>query len=57
MHPIVAPANQLAITTPLHPWENIPPSAYYFQHSERAWYEFIAARFGKPIKPSEPSAV
>ncbi|MFV8889799.1 envelope biogenesis factor ElyC [Proteus mirabilis] len=56
MHPIVAPANQLAITTPLHPWEKYTPSAYYFQHSERAWYEFIGSIW-QTIKPSEPSSV
>lgn len=43
MQPIVAPANQLAITSPLHPWEKYLPSAIYFQHSERAWYELLGA--------------
>lgn len=43
MHPITAPANQLAITSPLQPWERFFPSAYYFSHSERAWYEFIGS--------------
>ncbi|HIH6545406.1 TPA: envelope biogenesis factor ElyC, partial [Proteus mirabilis] len=40
----------------LHPWEKYTPSAYYFQHSERAWYEFIGSIW-QTIKPSEPSSV
>lgn len=51
MHPIVAPANQLAITSPLHPWEKYFPSATYFQHSERAWYEFLGSMW-QSIKPA-----
>lgn len=43
MHPITAPANQLAITSPLQPWEKFFPSIYFFSHSERAWYEFIGS--------------
>ncbi|UPT56195.1 envelope biogenesis factor ElyC [Dickeya zeae] len=39
LHPIPAPANQLAITSPLNPWERVFPSALYLSHSERAWYE------------------
>ncbi|WP_409307484.1 envelope biogenesis factor ElyC [Pectobacterium sp. B1J-3] len=41
LHPMPAPANQLAITTVLNPWEKIFPSAYYLSHSERAWYETL----------------
>ncbi|PWC18598.1 envelope biogenesis factor ElyC [Brenneria roseae subsp. roseae] len=41
LHPMPAPANQLAITTALNPWEKIFPSAYYLSHSERAWYETL----------------
>lgn len=41
LHPIPAPANQLAITSPLNPWERVFPSAYYLSHSERAWYETL----------------
>ncbi|WJY13353.1 envelope biogenesis factor ElyC [Pectobacteriaceae bacterium CE90] len=41
LNPIPAPANQLAITTPLNPWEKIFPSALYLSHSERAWYETL----------------
>ncbi|MFS1538168.1 MAG: envelope biogenesis factor ElyC [Candidatus Phlomobacter fragariae] len=43
MRPITAPANQLAITSALHPWEKFFPSIYFFSHSERAWYEFIGS--------------
>ncbi|WP_311751663.1 envelope biogenesis factor ElyC [Proteus columbae] len=57
MNPIVAPANQLAITTPLHPWEKYFPSATYFQHSERAWYEFLGSMW-QSIKPTgQPATI
>jgi len=39
LHPIPAPANQLAIDSPLNPWEKILPSSIYLGHSERVWYE------------------
>ncbi|CAM3185455.1 envelope biogenesis factor ElyC [Xenorhabdus nematophila] len=50
LRPIAAPANQLAITTPLYPWEKYIPSAYYFSHTERAWYETLG-RIWQAIKP------
>ncbi|SFU27823.1 envelope biogenesis factor ElyC [Xenorhabdus koppenhoeferi] len=50
LHPIAAPANQLAITTPLYPWEKYIPSVYYFSHTERAWYETLG-RIWQAIKP------
>lgn len=56
MNPIVAPANQLAITSPLHPWEKYFPSATYFQHSERAWYEFLGSMW-QSIKPESHPAL
>lgn len=57
MNPIVAPANQLAITSPLHPWEKYFPSATYFQHSERAWYEFLGSMW-QSIKPAgQPATI
>ncbi|EDU58586.1 MULTISPECIES: envelope biogenesis factor ElyC [Providencia] len=43
MQPIPAPANQLAIKSALNPWEKYFPSAFYFSHSERAWYELIGS--------------
>ncbi|AYY80047.1 MULTISPECIES: envelope biogenesis factor ElyC [Proteus] len=57
MKPIVAPANQLAITSPLHPWEKYFPSATYFQHSERAWYEFLGSMW-QSVKPAgQPATI
>ncbi|KMJ46529.1 hypothetical protein AB204_03365 [Xenorhabdus khoisanae] len=50
LHPIAAPANQLAVTTPLYPWEKYIPSSYYFSHTERAWYETLG-RIWQAIKP------
>lgn len=41
MQPFAAPANQLAITSGINPWEKYIPSANFFAHSERAWYEFL----------------
>ena len=41
LSPIPAPANQLAIDSPLNPWERTLPQALYFSHSERAWYETL----------------
>lgn len=43
LHPIAAPANQLAISTALNPWERAIPSPYYLGHSERAWYETLGS--------------
>jgi len=39
LSPIPAPANQLAIHSPLNGWERAIPSPYWLSHSERAWYE------------------
>lgn len=39
--PIPAPANQLAINSPLNPWEKALPQAFYLSHSERVWYESL----------------
>ncbi|CBJ79947.1 putative enzyme [Xenorhabdus bovienii str. Jollieti] len=50
MHPIAGPANQLAVTTPLYAWEKYIPSAYYFSHTERAWYETLG-KIWQAIKP------
>ncbi|WP_145558861.1 envelope biogenesis factor ElyC [Yersinia mollaretii] len=47
LHPIPAPANQLAITTPLHSWERIIPAAVYLGHSERVWYETLGLMWQK----------
>lgn len=41
LSPIPAPANQLAIHSPLNSWERIMPSPFWLGHSERAWYESL----------------
>ncbi|MBS0909654.1 MULTISPECIES: envelope biogenesis factor ElyC [Tatumella] len=39
--PVPAPANQMAITSPLNFWEKLTPSPLWLSHSERAWYETL----------------
>ncbi|MDX8000350.1 envelope biogenesis factor ElyC [Xenorhabdus sp. Reich] len=51
LHPIAGPANQLAVTTPLYPWEKYIPSSYYLSHTERAWYETLGSIW-QTIKPA-----
>ena len=41
LHPIPAPANQLAIESPLNPWERIIPSPIWLMHSDRVGYETL----------------
>jgi uncharacterized SAM-binding protein YcdF (DUF218 family) len=41
LHPLPAPANQLAIESPLNPWEKIIPSPVWLMHSDRAGYETL----------------
>ncbi|WP_058913110.1 envelope biogenesis factor ElyC [Entomohabitans teleogrylli] len=41
LRPIAAPANQLAIDSPLNPWERITPSPLWLMHSERVGYETL----------------
>lgn len=41
LHPIPAPANQLAISSPLNIWDRVMPSALFLGHSERAVYETL----------------
>lgn len=41
LHPIPAPANQLAIDSPLNPWERIIPSPIWLMHSDRVGYETL----------------
>lgn len=41
LKPIAAPANQLAITSPLNGWERAIPSSIWLSHSERAIYEML----------------
>lgn len=39
LNPIPAPANQMAIESPLNPWERMIPSPLWLTHSDRAGYE------------------
>lgn len=41
LEPLPAPANQLAIESPLNPWEKIIPSPVWLMHSERVGYETL----------------
>lgn len=41
LKPMAAPANQLAITSPLNGWERAIPSSIWLSHSERAVYETL----------------
>lgn len=41
LNPLPAPANQLAIESPLNPWERIIPSPLWLMHSDRAGYETL----------------
>ena len=39
LDPLPAPANQLAVTSPLNPWERAIPSPVWLMHSDRVGYE------------------
>lgn len=41
LHPLPAPANQLAIDSPLNPWERAIPSPVWLMHSDRVGYETL----------------
>lgn len=41
LHPLPAPANQLAISSPLNPWERLIPSPVWLMHSDRVGYETL----------------
>lgn len=43
LHPIPAPANQLAINSPLNIWDRVMPSSMFLGHSERAVYETLGS--------------
>ncbi|BBI92065.1 conserved inner membrane protein [Serratia symbiotica str. Tucson] len=43
LHPIPAPANQLAISSPLNTWQRVMPSSMFLSHSEHAWYETLGS--------------
>lgn len=50
LHPYPAPANQLAVTSPLNFWERVVPSSFWLGHSERAFYEGLG-RIWQWLKP------
>lgn len=58
LNPIAAPANQLAITSPLNGWERAIPSSIWLSHSERAVYETLGTVLqrlkGEETRSSEP---
>lgn len=41
LSPLPAPANQLAISSPLNSWEKALPSPLWLGHADRAWYETL----------------
>lgn len=41
LHPLPAPANQMAISAPLNPWERAIPSPVWLMHSDRVGYETL----------------
>lgn len=41
LHPLPAPANQLAVDSPLNPWERAIPSPVWLMHSDRVGYETL----------------
>lgn len=53
LDPIPAPANQLAISSPLNPWERWLPSPLYLGHSERAWYETLGSWWQELLKAKD----
>ncbi|AHG21977.1 hypothetical protein Z042_21930 [Chania multitudinisentens RB-25] len=47
LQPIPAPANQLAISSPLSIWDRVMPSAMFLGHTERAVYETLGRLWQK----------
>jgi uncharacterized SAM-binding protein YcdF (DUF218 family) len=41
LKPIPAPANQMAVESPLNPWEKALPSPLWLMHSDRVGYETL----------------
>jgi len=52
LRPLPAPANQLAIASPLNTWEKALPSSLWLGHSERAVYESLGRLWQKLTAPS-----
>lgn len=55
LNPVVAPANQLAIRSPLNWWERVLPSPLWLSHSERAIYESLG-RIWQALTAQRPIA-
>ncbi|MFK8256759.1 envelope biogenesis factor ElyC [Erwinia sp. AnSW2-5] len=56
LNPSPAPANQLAVTSPLNFWERVMPSSFWLGHSERAIYETLG-RLWQWLKPATKPSV
>ena len=52
LRPLPAPANQLAIASPLNTWEKALPSSLWLGHSERAVYVWLGRLWQKLTAPS-----
>ncbi|WP_158784290.1 envelope biogenesis factor ElyC [Pantoea sp. BAV 3049] len=52
LNPLPAPANQLAITSPLNFWEKAIPSPLWLSHSDRAIYETLGRLWQTMTAPS-----
>lgn len=55
LQPWPAPANQLAVASPLNVWERVLPSSFWLGHSERALYENIGRLWQWLKQPDSPS--
>lgn len=53
MDPLPAPANQLAISSPLNPWEQAFPSPAWLMHSDRVIYEALGHLWQKLRTPQQ----
>jgi uncharacterized SAM-binding protein YcdF (DUF218 family) len=57
LNPLPAPANQMAVDSPLNPWERIIPSPLWLMHSDRVGYETLGRVWqwlkGSSGKPGE----
>ncbi len=56
LNPLPAPANQLAITSPLNFWERAVPSPVWLGHSDRAIYEWLGRSWQALTSGNAPSA-
>ncbi|WP_338670361.1 envelope biogenesis factor ElyC [Pantoea dispersa] len=56
LNPLPAPANQLAITSPISVWDRTLPSPLWLSHSQRAVYETLGLIWQRLRGSGEPSA-